>query len=109
MKHERIVEILEDKLSAPTGFGTVGIIGIREAATLILEQLEPEGEICNCDSDHICGICWERKGFRFIGGELTPPPQQPSEGVISDLIHDAMLRNYNSKQLAKKIMELLNR
>ena len=32
-----------------------------------------------------------------------------SEEEISDLIHDAMLRNYNSKQLAKKIMELLNR
>ena len=32
-----------------------------------------------------------------------------SEEEISDLIHDAMLRNYNSKQLAKKILKLLTR
>ena len=30
-------------------------------------------EWCNCASDYICGICWERKGFRFIDGKLTPP------------------------------------
>ena len=26
---------------------------------------------CECDNDHVCGICYKRKGYKVIDGKLT--------------------------------------
>jgi len=95
-KHEKIVEILKDQLlekgnrffkplynNAPT------IKEIESIATAILEQLEPERQVyveCNTAAPDSIYIDANDNDGKWIGWiKKVPPPQQPSEGEISDI------------------------
>ena len=87
-KHEKIVEILKDADDNGHLFS--------DTAATILEQLEPEGEVkiedfkikireLDRESGYELNDVQIRWAYSAAKSMFSPPPQQPSEGEISDI------------------------